>query len=244
VAEIRVVTVSELQWDFDHHGAISMPRMMTAGGYSVRVDPTPAYAHEEAEVWAAIRKPVAVCPPLSDVSFYLLSFEDVARTNGSTTMHPIYKNGKRESFTIDITLSGKRIPIHPGMTRYLVAHEYAHGVEDWLNALHPNEQGHDGSMRNEYAELRGLPATSYYGPGQWHVSWGEIFANDWRILVADVEPEFWPHKTTTHPLRVPNVNKLVEWWTQKMDELRDARAAEIAKANTPAPTEEETKKAA
>jgi hypothetical protein len=54
---------------------------------------------------------------------------------------------------------------------------------------------------HEYAQLRGCDPATPYGGGTWHKSPGELLANDFRILVAGVEPEFWPHPGSPTPMR-------------------------------------------
>ena len=102
-----------------------------------------------------------------------------------------------------IVISGKRIPIMPAMTRYLVSHEYGHLVETALVKAKRLDI-------NEYAKMRGCDSrnTEFYGGRTWHKAFGEIFANDFRIIVCDREPEFWPH-----PVCHPSSDKaLIEWW--------------------------------
>ena len=56
-----------------------------------------------------------------------------------------------------ICLAGKRIPPHPAMTRYLMGHEYGHGVFYHLARLRGFEQDSEG-LRKLYQALR--PETS------------------------------------------------------------------------------------
>jgi len=65
------------------------------------------------------------------------------------------------------------------------------------------------TFRDDYAKMRRLKTQKHYGPGTWHKSIGEIVANDFRILGAGVEAEFWPHPGITHPKKLKTVQK---WW--------------------------------
>src|SRR5205823_804865 len=126
-----------------------------------------------------------------------------SRTNGATHVEVDYDGpqdakGNYTGRIGSIYLSAKRIPIHPAMTRYLVAHEYGHVVEEWLNERLGNKL-HDDTLIGFYRQLRSLDKPRAYGAGEWHRTPGEVFANDFRVLVCGVEPEFWPHPGIERP---------------------------------------------
>ena len=60
----------------------------------------------------------------------------------------------------------------------------------------------------EYARMRNIPLNQEYGGRKWHTNIGEIIANDFRIVVARIEDEFFPHDCM-HPFKDKNV---IEWW--------------------------------
>jgi hypothetical protein len=112
-----------------------------------------------------------------------------------------------------IFLCGKRVPPHPAVTRYLVAHEYGHNVEYMLNIARGAQSAWDEALSIEYAQVRGLPdSTLHHGDGgNWHDSIHEIIACDFRILVCETEVEFWPHAGIARPEHVP---ALAAWWAE------------------------------
>lgn len=126
-----------------------------------------------------------------------------AGTNGQCDIRYDYSDDKKKPYpwAATIVLWGKRIPPHPAMTRYLIAHEYGHAVAQAVVRSQGKSDADLGKFYTEYRALRkNVPvAPKYYGGGSWHESTQEIFANDFRILVAKSEVEFWPHPTTERP---------------------------------------------
>ena len=193
---------------------------------SVEVDPIPAYPHNTDMVVACLKSVAALWPVGWPVTLYVLPCEDTGRTNGSTFVDYDYSHGEPNHHPVEakISLSAKRIMPHPGMTRYLVAHEYGHVIEDFINTA---VRGHDLGSRDterEYAELRGLSIQDDdQGGGRWHSSPCEVMANDFRVLVAGVEPEYWPHPEIAYPY-VANVighGSLRLWWSEQLKACRE-----------------------
>lgn len=197
---------ADLVWAFD--GSDQPAYSIKDGTYtrSEKVDPFPAYAHDAALVRAELERTALLFPLPCDVYVYVAAFEGLGRTNAHASPGYDYQgeqvNGEYPISTGTIVLSGKRIPLHPAMTRYLVSHEYGHLVEYTLKRARLLDM-------DEYCDLRGMPREQpAYGGRNWHISRGEVFANDFRILVAGREAEFWPHPFP-RPEAVP---ALCAWW--------------------------------
>lgn len=224
---VRTITLgaSDVVWPF--HKPTPYVRIGSGHGHQVEIDPTPAYAHDPALADETLQIVAATFPVPWPVSVYLLPHEEIGRTNGATFVDVDYdgpkdKGGTYTGRSAAIFFSAKRIPIHPGMTRYLVPHEYGHVIEEWLN----ERAGHQlwsGDLMREYAKLRRLEVLHAYGAGLWHATPGEVFANDFRILVCGAEPEYWPHPGITHPLKLAK-RPVQRWWQRVMDELTDKAA--------------------
>lgn len=211
IENIVNVPIDWLTWSFHSPGGQCHVRLgQGKWGRQTFVDPFPGYAHAEALATAEVRYCDRVFPVDLPVRLYLLPFEELGRSNGWTQFdHDYSSDGKSSKPLPSIVLSGKRIPIHPAMTRYLVAHEYGHVVQRWWEH-HQGIKDGDTAFLQEYAGRRGL---GWQGDdasgGRWHTSPGEIFANDFRMLVAGREPEFWPHPDAERPERI---TAIVEWW--------------------------------
>lgn len=181
-------------------------------GYHTTIDPTPAYGHDLSLVASTLRKVDRIvgkrvlCKPI----VYVLHHECESRTNGFAFAKAHYPKPAKgappwEGF---IVLPAKRIPIHPAMTRYVVAHEYGHHAEmELLRRRGLTDSAPD--IVREYAELRGADPHVPYGAGRWHETAGELLANDFRILVCGIETEFWPHPGFEHPSKLKLVRR---WW--------------------------------
>lgn len=178
-------------------------------------DPFPAYPHDLADVEAAAKHVEQCWAPTWNVEIHIADREEQGRSNGYSYIHEggHYEGDewvKDEPVGL-IVLSGKRVPPHPAVTRYLVAHEYGHNVEWMLVKARGGKTAHDGTLIREYATLRGLPDSALYdgSGGRWHDSATEIFACDFRILICDVEPDYWPHPGIPRP---EDVDGLADWW--------------------------------
>jgi hypothetical protein len=211
---------ADLEWPFESTTS-ARPRFRTLEGkYSrtVAVDPCPAYSHDPELVKRLVRKVTELFPLRFDVYFYVPKFEVLERVNGWASPGTEWNDGKEVLGTSSIILSGKRIPLHPAMTRYLVPHEYGHLVEVEIR----EHLGFTANQNKEFdAMYRALrddmpPEPENYGAGTWHLSTGEIFANDFRILVGGLEAEFWPHAGIPSPSVSPRV---IEWWAERVREI-------------------------
>lgn len=206
--EERIVSVGagDLRWDWDGKCSLSFSLGNGRSEEVYNVDPTPGYSHDRELVRLVAGRCEAVFPTLMPTVYGVLGFDDTSRTNGLASKEVDYRgDGTPKPYVGVVTLLGKRIPLHPGMTRYLVAHEYGHIADFHLcHVLGLEANGLDV----DYARMRGIECDSRYGPGRWHTNIGEVIANDFRIVVAGVEREFWPHPYA-HPLSVPGV---WDWW--------------------------------
>jgi hypothetical protein len=214
------ITAADLQWPFDGAGPHWMTRPRHAYPRSQKVDPFPCYPHDRHEVRSWALRTEERFPIPTPPTWYVTEHECTGRTNGyaDSDGYTVDKGDKYEQrIEPFIVLVGKRIPLHPAMTRYLIGHEYGHVVHYHLERKFRDEENH--VFERAYAEMRGIEFFEGYGGGRWHLNTGEIIANDFRILVADIAPDFWPH-AVAHPLKCPRVK---DWWRQQQAiALRDA----------------------
>src|SRR3954471_13441243 len=128
----------------------------------VKVDPYPGYHHPVTLVQDLVEQCCRAFP-LGDTEahLYILRHEVVDRCNGLTYEDCIWNNPDGSDFKADqiclcgcgktlelygqghgIVLSGKRVPIMPAMSRYLVAHEYGHAVFNYVARLYGYKDHH------------------------------------------------------------------------------------------------------
>lgn len=209
-ATVVVVGRNELVWDFGDSSA-GAPRYPMGYGASVAVDPFPGYAHGAELVRELVERMAEIFAPGAPTVVHVADFEPIARTNGSAhkTYVPENERTPARPFDSHIFVAGKRVPPHPATTRYLVAHEWGHQVEYWLEHGRGQE---DGAVIAEYTALRGLREVRC-GGGRWHESPQEVFACDFRVLVAAVESEFWPHRGIPRP---ETLERIRFWWEEKV----------------------------
>ncbi len=181
----------------------------------LQVDPFPCYPHDQALATATLERCLGRYDLAAPVVLVLLDREGLDRVNGHCDIeHDYSAEGKAaRRWGAQIVLWGKRVPPHPAMTRYLVAHEFGHAVAQAV-AVRRGLKDVDALYR-EYRRLR--PARRRdpraYGGATWAGSAAEIFANDFRICAVGVEAEFWPHAAAPRPEAAP---KVLAWWKREL----------------------------
>ncbi len=203
VQDLAVMT--EATWSFSDR---SEPKWRhRRRGSSGTFDPFPAYPHDRGVVEETVALVTDACPPLWNVDLYIADREEIGRSNGYSSVDEggEYVDGEwvKGPPTGLIMLSGKRIPPHSAVTRYLVAHEYGHNVEWMLNRARGAKHLQSEDLPDEYLKVRGLDAEhSHEGSGgTWHAGIHEIIACDFRILVCGIEVGYWPHPGIARPER-------------------------------------------
>lgn len=208
------VRETETRWRFD-----SGELFIAYGRYEERVDPFPAYRHRLDLVGEVLGACVRAARMPHPVTVWLPDREALSRTNGWTTYDAWTDEEGAPSWEHHIVLSGKRIPIHPAVTRYVVPHEYAHAL--WLeHAARYNGFSRD-ELARQYAELRGV-SDHHASGGRWHDAVEEIAACDFRILILGAETGYWPHHGTAFPRHGDACER---WWRDRIAEVAADKAS-------------------
>jgi hypothetical protein len=213
MTRLHIIPPSAIGWPFSNDGRPYLSLLVGESSHTVYVDPFVSYAHDAAltekeieYVESRIKLPF---PP----DYFVLPFDSTSHTNGWADGNSTYIGGQDEKGEYKteprpfIVLAGKRIPLHPAMTRYLVAHEYGHIVH--ANLAHSMGIKYD-EFKEVYAGMRGIECIKEYGGGKCHLNIGEIIANDVRIGLLEKETEFWPHVVER-----PG-EKVVSWWREQI----------------------------
>lgn len=208
---VIVITDDQIQWDFEGGPRAIMRTPNSRWTTQTAVDPFPCYFHNRDLVEHCARDAEKRFRIGFETFWFILPMEATGRTNGAATDNSCDRGDK--TWDGVIYLSGKRIPLHPAMTRYLCYHEYGHIVDNWI--CRQRKLDHSG-MDEEYAQMRGIENFNGYGGRRWHLNVGEVIANDFRIAVCGAEREFWPHPGIEHPDNVPQVH---DWWYKAMLEF-------------------------
>ncbi len=209
---VRHIEQDDLTWAFRSGG----PTWTGPAGHA-ELDPCPAYQHGEHLVTETLAHVVEVAPTPWSGTVFICLHEETSRTNGWSS-HSTRWDDEAEAWRVEegvIFLGAKRIPPHPAVTRYVVAHEYGHQV----NYMLAEQAGVEfGDFAREYGALRGMePSDRNYGAGTWHASPIEVFACDFRLVVAGVETEYWPHPGVERPGR-----DVERWWSDHFTPARSA----------------------
>lgn len=197
---------------------------------TVKVDPFPCYMPNLDLVAALVAECERAFPLSNAVSeLVIIGHDALERINGGTFEDTLWRRPDGTEWkdrvtcscgcgatkdiggqAITIVLYAKRIPIHPAMIRYLVAHEYGHAAFNYIRRSKGYDIHEDATLMKEYMAVRGLEwkEQSYRG-GMWHLNANEIVANDFRTLVVHRETEFWPHPEV--PVATNN-SPIAQWW--------------------------------
>jgi hypothetical protein len=214
---------SDLLWNLGYDNDGSTPKIkVSSGSYArtVSVDPFPCYSANVELVSKLLLECIEAYPIDTTINYFILNRERIDRSNGTTyddsdsSRQKLVKCGcsetctderKKQCPTFGVVISGKRIPIHPAMLRYLIGHEYGHCVQSWMEwELGLNDEG----LLVEYSKLRGIPTGD--SDTRWDQKLSEIFANDFRVAVLKREEEFWPH----NGVEIPDW-KTRCWWKER-----------------------------
>jgi hypothetical protein len=220
-----------IQYAFDDKGAFQNYHHAGSYSHSIYVDDTPCYHHDINLVRDEFERLREIAPLSIPLKLTILVRECRSRTNGfflndfdySQRLSRPLPDGTEYQRVGHIVLGAKRIPIHPAMTRYLVAHEYGHAIQYELEARHGMKTD---AMEPGYEQFVRPGATEAYGPGKWHQNIGELIANDFRVLWAQRETDFWPHYGFDRPEHVP---ACVDFWKHAEHFLKgwaDTRSAD------------------
>src|ERR1051325_3909373 len=131
---IKVIEFKEFDWGFNSNHP-SFRYEISDGKYihESEFDPFPCYSHDTSLIETLSNNVFLKFPIHFDVYYCLFAYEPIQRTNGQASYKSIYdeklKVNDRYPFIGIISLFGKRIPLMPAMSRYLVGHEYGHIVD-------------------------------------------------------------------------------------------------------------------
>lgn len=231
---IKYIRHNHISWPFERQPEVRLDTKFNS--YFVEpIQPFPCYAHnkevlqetiELLETYFRIPKPFAP-------DWFVLEYDGISQVNGSTNRRFDYYSpradklkNKRDArkergeepipeemteWNSFIILYGKRTPIHPAMTRFVAAHEYGHAVDYYIERM-MNLEPEKNLLDAEYAEVRGIKNDQNYGGARWDTNIGEIIADDFRIMVADMQVEHWPHRGRK-PWQIPELH---DWWDDKV----------------------------
>jgi hypothetical protein len=224
--EITIKTILDDQLDWPT-GDSSYPEFgFLDNRHTVKLDPFPGYCHNHLTAKATIIDCVKAFPPQTNLTTWLSRWDDLSRYNGFLYRDSFKYNENNEPLTYHthIFLTGKKTPIHPVSTRALIAHEYGHAVAYWLElkTQRPVEQIYDEYvdvvLGNNCTNDRELEHAGRILP--WHRRIQEIFADDFRVFLAGIDTDFYPH------YNIYMDNDMIErrkyWWKEQLQIIQSA----------------------
>lgn len=207
---------SDLKWAFDDSNKPFLT-IKTGGSWGSRqeyVDPFPCYSHD----FKIVESIVEHCEKRINLKFkpdyFIMPYESFSRTNGYACANEDYAEKDVKKLNPYIVFHGKRICIHPAMTRYLVAHEFGHITEYNLHAILKKDSE---EFQKEYAKIRGIEYNKSYGALNWHKNIAEIIANDIRTWILGIEQEFWQHDVPMICILRNEKSKIADFWKETIE---------------------------
>lgn len=211
---IHAVSSTELVWSFES-GDKPYFNLKTDGyPATIYIDPFPCYSHDIDLVAREVEYIESVINLPFKPHYFVLPFEPTSRTNGWADANKMYISSEGEKDKWEprpyIVLCGRRTPLHPSLSRYLISHEFGHSVH--ANLAHKVGLDYWPFAEMYAKEVRKLSYSGEYGGLKWDSNTAEILANDIRVGILDKETEFWPHKVERP------TQEIISWWKDKIKE--------------------------
>ncbi len=213
--KVVLIDPKEMKWAFNGgQPSYNIKQLCYDYDCHIDIDPFPCNSHNSKLLLETVTKVEGKFKIGAPTRWIVLPNDTTHYTNAYAQKNYVSgeENRKKYKFEGMIVMAGKRTIIHPAMTKYLVAHEYGHMVDYWITAM-MNEKldsTNETIFRKKYAEMRGIEYNEKYGGGNWVDNIGEIIADDFRIVVANTDKDFYLH-TCTHPLEHTEVKK---YWSK------------------------------
>lgn len=206
---------SDLTWkSHAEHPFFDVKNVLTSYYHTIYVDPFPCASHNVDFIKKKVTMVESIFPIAAPIKYVLLPNELKERVNAMAYQEYVDdKYKKKYKFEGTIALSGKRTIIHPAMSNYLIAHEYGHMVDYWINqSMNQEEKSENASLfRKRYAAFRGIDFNQKLTGYGWKNNIAEVIADDFRIVMAKTDVDFFPHQCGN-----PAKNKKVTQYWQKL----------------------------
>jgi hypothetical protein len=211
----------DLIWSFSGDGPKYYVKGLTGYGDTIDVDPFPCVSHDMNILCWEVEKTENLFKTDALLRWISIEHEIKHYTNAWASHTCIYNDNdyefrKKHKIEGTIVMSGKRTIVHPAMTKYLVAHEYGHIIDYWITAcmLEESDKSDYEPFRTVYGKMRNVDSKrGGYGGGRWVGDIAEVIADDFRVLIAGVDTDFYIHEKAgvRHPLKCPEV---LEFWNE------------------------------